>query len=97
MVVCYYDELIWVNSKPILMLHAISRERAKEDHLEKFEVFKRPKCRNTGSSNSYFMVTSDYTKTEAFMYIKIPISSGRISENVTRFLAKNFIGDLLIC
>lgn len=49
-------------------------------------MFKRPKCKNTGSGESYFMVTSDYKETVAIIYMKIPISSGRSSENVTRFL-----------
>ena len=73
MVVGYCDELICVNSKTILKVHAISsRERAKN---AKWGNSRCLKDLNLGTdSDSYLMVTSDYTETETFIYIKIPIS-----------------------
>lgn len=81
MIVDFY--LLWTNS---FNSHTISKERAKEYHLEKFELLKRPEWRNTGSSESDLVFTNYYKEMEAIIYMKIPPSSNRISENITRIL-----------
>ena len=46
---------------------------------------KRPKCKNTGFSENYLMVTSDCKEAEAIIYMKTPISSDRILVSLSQF------------